>query len=452
MKGVVSTMEMKDSRKALETADERMRIIAPLLVPNLSRSELSLLKGKLSEDFDVSVRTIDRYLASYTSGGFEALKPQGKNNNSNYKIPENIVQEAILLRREQPNRSVPTIIQILELEGKVEPGFLKRTTLQDALARAGYSASMMKMYQNDGYASQRFQRLHRHDLWQGDIKYGPTLVIDGVPTQTYMSCLIDDATRYILHAEFYPNMEQSIVEDTLHKAVVKYGAPRRVYFDNGSQYKSRWMKRACGLMGIRLLHARPRNPQGKGKQERFNETVDQFLDEVALKLPDSVQELNTLFHAWLSECYTHDIHSALGTTPEIAFKSDSMPPRFIDTAVLARAFLHCESRKTDKSGCISFQGKKYDLGVRYAGRRVDVVYDPANVEVLTIEIPGEIPFQVRELHVGEHVVPRPKRKELERANVDHSRLLAAVSREYEKREQQRFRAISYTSEMEGGDD
>ena len=110
-----------------------------------------------------------RRRSSYTSGGFEALKPQGKNNNSNYKIPENIVQEAILLRREQPNRSIPTIIQILELEGKVEPGFLKRTTLQDALARAGYSASMMKMYQNDGYASQRFQRLHRHDLWQGDI-------------------------------------------------------------------------------------------------------------------------------------------------------------------------------------------------------------------------------------------------------------------------------------------
>ena len=445
-------MEMKDSKKATETADGRMQIIAPLLVPNLSRREIAELKGKLSNDYEISVRTIGRYLASYTSGGFEALKPQGKSNNSKYKIPEHIIQEAIQLRREQPNRSIPTIIQILELEGKVEPGFLKRTTLQDALARAGYSASMMKLYQDNGYASQRFQRTHRHDLWQGDIKYGPTLLIGGVPTQTYMSCLIDDATRYILHAEFYPNMEQSIVEDTLHKAVVKYGAPRRIYFDNGSQYKSHWMKRACGLMGIRLLYARPRNPQGKGKQERFNETVDQFIDEVNLNLPDTVQELNMQFNAWLSECYTHAAHSALGTTPEIAFKSDSMPPRFIDSAVLARAFLHCETRKADKSGCISFQGRKYDLGVKYAGKRVDVVYDPANVDTLTIEIPGEIPFQVRELHVGEHVAARPKRKDVERVPVDHSRLLDAVSQEYGKREQQRFRAISYTSELEGGAD
>ena len=37
----------------------------------------------------------------------------------------------------------------------------------DALTRAGYSASMMQIYQDNGYASKRFQRVHRHDLWQG---------------------------------------------------------------------------------------------------------------------------------------------------------------------------------------------------------------------------------------------------------------------------------------------
>ena len=46
----------------------------------------------------------------------------------------------------------------------------KRTTLQDALSRAGYSSAMMSLYNDKGYASQQFQRAHRHDLWQGDIK------------------------------------------------------------------------------------------------------------------------------------------------------------------------------------------------------------------------------------------------------------------------------------------
>lgn len=303
------------------------------------------------------------------------------------------------------------------------------------------------MYQNKGYASQRFQRVHRHDLWQGDIKYGPTLNIGGVRTQTYFSCLIDDATRYIVHGEFYSNMEQRIVEDTLHKAVMKFGAPRRIYFDNGSQYRNHWMKRACSLMGIRLLYAKPRNPQGKGKQERFNLTIDAFLNEISLKLPDSVEDLNTKFNAWLSECYHSVNHSALGTTPEIAFKSDSMPPRYIDTAVMARAFLHCEQRKADKSGCISFQGEKYDIGVRHAGKRVDVVYDPSNVEVLTIEIPGEAPFQARRLSIGEHVAPRPRKPKAEQTS-DRSRLLDGAAQAYQTRKVQRRRAISYTSEMD----
>ena len=48
---------------------------------------------------------------------------------------------------------------------------------------------------------------------------------------TYMSCLIDDATRYIIHAQFYGDMEQTIVEDTLKKGIQKFGLPRRIYFD-----------------------------------------------------------------------------------------------------------------------------------------------------------------------------------------------------------------------------
>ena len=438
-------MEMKDKNKAKAIADERMRLIAPLLSPALDCAQIKQLKEELSKANGISQRTLERYCKQYLEGGYEGLMPSGKQTTT-FKIPEEIVQEAIQLRRELPSRSIPTIIRILEAEGKVAPGFLKRTTLQDALARAGYSASMMKIYQDNGYASQRFQRAHRHDLWQGDIKYGPTLMIAGKPTPTYFSCLLDDATRYILHAEFYASMEQFVVEDTLHKAIMKYGIPRRLYFDNGSQYKNQWMKRACGILGIRLIYAKPRNPQGKGKQERFNYTLDAFLEEISLCLPGSVEELNVKFNAWLSECYHSVVHSALGTTPEIAFKSDSMPPHFLDSAVLARAFLHSEQRKADKSGCISFGGNKYDLGVRFAGRTVDVVYDPANVEMLTIEVKGELPFPVHKLQIGEHVAPRPARMKPERIETNHSRLLDAAVKASQKKELSRVRAISYTAE------
>lgn len=290
-------MDMKDQKLATEIAEERMTLIAPLLSQNLDKDSVRLIRAEICERNQISQRTLERYLTSYLKGGFDALKPQSRSAECKYKIPQELLDEAIRLRRELPSRSVPTIIKILELEGKAEPGFLKRTTLQDALSRAGYSSAMMSLYNDKGYASQRFQRAHRHDLWQGDIKYGLILNLGGKTTQTYFSCLIDDATRYILHGEFYGNMEQGIVEDTLRKAMTKYGLPKRLYFDNGSQYRTRWMKRACGLLGIRLLYAKPRNPQGKGKQERFNQTLEAFLAEVALHPPESLQELNAQFNA-----------------------------------------------------------------------------------------------------------------------------------------------------------
>lgn len=439
--------KMKDSKKAQETAETRMAVIAPLLAPGLDKEAVRKLRETIAETNHVSQRTLDRYLHAYHSEGFTGLLPEGKNSEVKYKIPPEIVEAAIQLRRELPSRSIPTIIEILELEGKVEPGFLKRTTLQDALQRNGYSAGMMKIYRDPTYGSQRFQRLHRNDLWQGDIKYGPVLKINGLDTKTYLSCLIDDATRMILHGEFYAEMTETIVEDTLHQAIVKYGAPKRLYFDNGSQYRTHWMQRACTLLGIKLVYARPRNPQGKGKQERFNETVDQFIAECSLEKISSLKELNDKFQAWLSQCYTKAAHSAIGTTPEVAYKSDSMPLRFIEQDLLARAFLHCETRKADKSGCISFGGKRYDLGVKYAGRVVDVVYDPANTDTLTIEVQGEMPFLVREVQIGERVRSRPQRPEAT-VEADHSRLLSAVTKKYKANTVERRRAISYSSEIE----
>jgi len=136
----------------------------------------------------------------------------------------------------------------------------------------------------------------------------------------------------------------------------------------------------------------------------------------------------------------------LGTTPEIAFKSDSMPLRFIPSDVLARIFLHCETRKVDKSGCISFQKRSYDLGAKYAGQTVDVVFDPADTQTLTIEVAGDEPFQVTERKILEHVAARPKRPD-PKTKAETSRLLDAVSNAYEARTVERQRAISYSSEV-----
>ncbi|MFC5702311.1 AAA family ATPase [Cohnella faecalis] len=210
---------------------------------------------------------------------------------------------------------------------------------------------------------------------------------DGAKKQVFLVVFIVDATRYVLHGEFYPVMDKTIIEDCYRKAIQKYGLPEAVYFDNGKQYRTKWMTRACSKLGVRLLFAKPYSPEATGKVERFNRVVDGFLSEAALTKPQTLARLNELFHVWLSECYQNKPHSALENrrSPESVFRGDKKPLRFIDPEVLANAFLHCETRKVDKSGCISFMDRKYEVGLKFIGCTVDVVYDPADTTELTIE-------------------------------------------------------------------
>ncbi len=89
-----------------------------------------------------------------------------------------------------------------------EPGQIKRSTLQEKLTEKGYSTRHMRLYSQTGVAARRFQKRHRNQLWQSDIKYGPYLPIgpNGMKKQVYLVAFIDDATRFVLHAAFYPTL------------------------------------------------------------------------------------------------------------------------------------------------------------------------------------------------------------------------------------------------------
>lgn len=73
---------------------------------------------------------------------------------------------------------------------------------------------------------------------------------------------------------------------------------------------------------------------------------------------------------------------------------------FLDTAVVAEAFLHHEKRKVDKGACISFRGQRYETKPALIGYTVEISYDPANPEIITVSYPGFEPFQVRPVKIG----------------------------------------------------
>ncbi len=438
-----------DHKRAEEVAANRLQIISPLMDPALDKAKKQDLKEAASIQYGISERTLRRWMNSYSEQGFDGLKPKAPETAGTSKIPEELIAEAIRLRREVPRRSVTEIIRILEWEGLAEPGFLRKSTLQDQLSARGYSSRQMKTYAKDVTSARRFQKPWRNYLWQSDIKYG--IYINGKPT--YMVCFLDDCTRNVLHSEFYSTLDQSIVQDCFRKALLKHGAPDCVYFDNGKQFRTHWMKRACGKLGIRLLYAKPYNPEGKGKQERYNQTVDHFLQEAAIARPKTLGELNRLYDVWMQECYLNVPHSALsGKTPHEAYQSDPHELRLLSADIIADAFLSCEQRKVDKGGCISFCGQKYEveLGLSMIYKTVDVVYDPADISVVTVECEGFPSCTARPLVISSHSAKRPVLPEhFEKKEPSSSRLLDAAQKKNRDRDKIRRTAISF-SDIQGG--
>ena len=106
---------MRDQKEADEIAEQRVQIISPLLAEGLDCAQVRQIRARICEQTGISERTLRRYLAQYGKDGFSGLKPRGKGQRRGKEaIPANVLEQAILLRRQVPSRSITQIIQILE--------------------------------------------------------------------------------------------------------------------------------------------------------------------------------------------------------------------------------------------------------------------------------------------------------------------------------------------------
>lgn len=447
-------MNQKDLQQAWkdDLALSRHEMISPLLDSTLDSQKKQQLRSQQAQKYDISIRTLQRYEAAYKKSGFAGLKPKSKEKAPSPELPLNfkeLVDEAIILKREVPSRSINQIIMILEMEGHATVGALKRSTLQRHLYDAGFGKKQMKKYvEAKTGSSGRFVKPHRMMMIQADIKFGPKLPIgkNGKLVQTYLSAAIDDCSRFVVSSGFYDHQEATIVEDTIHKSILKFGKMDSLLVDNGKQYVSKQMVMTCSKLGIRLRRCRPYVAKTKGKIEVFNRFVSAFLAEVKAAKVKTLEELNRLWLIWLDAYYHDKPHDALGehVTPKMAFNRDSRSLTFLDVNLVAEAFLHHEVRMVDKSGCISFKNRKYEVGLSLIGAKVQISFDPMHYETITISYKGIDAFEAKPLVIGSSCVSSPKLPaHLLPIEPEQSRLLNALEKKYEKKKVQTANAISF---------
>ena len=318
----------------------------------------------------VSRQSIDRWIRTYRKGGFAALHPSARHVES--RTPEHLLSLARDLRKEDPFRTAAHIAQIIRTQNGWSPN---ERTLQRHFKALGLTRAQLS---GQNIAFGRFEANYPNELWVGDALHGP--VIAG--KKAILFCFCDDHSRLVTAHRWTYSEDTLSAQAALRRGILSRGIPGTVYLDNGSPFVSRQLIRALAVLGIRLVHSRPRRPMGRGKIERFFRTVrEQFLIEVAHSDISSLEVLEERFQGWVEQVYHRRIHSETGQTPLERF---SIKPKVPDLALVREAFLFSETRTVTKTATVSLYGNDYEVDQALVGRRIDLVFDPFDLSLINV--------------------------------------------------------------------
>jgi putative transposase len=357
-----------------------------------------------SERTRLSRSTILRWIRSYNAGNgkLESLYPQDRADQGQGRaLDEETSLTLINLRRQFPKTSVPMLIEILHDRQLIPPGtLLSQTTVYRLLHRN----NLMSREMPDFSDRRKFETESPNDMWQSDVMHGPLLLCGGKRRKSYLIAFIDDHSRLIPHAQFYPSEGLASFMDCFSLALRKRGLPRKLYVDNGSAFRSRQLEFTTASLAIALIHAKPYQPQGKGKIERFFKTVrTQFLPNFK---DETLDDINRAFTLWLEDHYHQRIHSSTGQSPFARFTSKmecirNAPEKLNDY------FRKTVRRRVNKDRSLVVEKRLFEAPVALIGRRVEVLYHEQTPEQVEVRCNGQSYGMLQQLDV--HVNSRVKR-------------------------------------------
>ena len=234
---------------------------------------------------------------------------------------------------------------------------------------------------------ERFEMMSPGQLYQMDIQ--GKMYLTGIGW-VHGFAVLDDFSRFVSEMIYYPDMRLSNGILTLNAAILQHGIPDAIYVDNGSQFKSRGERMNnfelfCQAYGIKVIYSTPYRPQGKGKIERFFDTVEkQLIAEIKQKIQEcpgySLKQLNQDLAEYLATQYHARIHGGTHEKPIDRFGQGTMRPP--DPPLDVQRFLErTETRIVNKFREISYQG--YKIQVDLLPRSKVVVVDM--LETIRIE-------------------------------------------------------------------
>lgn len=264
---------------AEEVALFRAQIIGALACSSLARGELRAeLKALSAKTFrppgmdrtrTFGRSTLERWLYAFRDGGLDALRPTPRSDTGRARGLTTLQRDLLLdIRREHPNASAALILRTLVADGRLEQDAISEETVRRLYKQHGLDRIPLR----DGAGVRtrlRWEAERPGALWHGDVCHGPTLTIGGCRVPLRIHGMLDDASRYVVALEAHGSEREVDMLGLLVRAMRRHGPPDAIYLDNGSTYRGELLRLACARLGVTLLHARPYDPQARGKMERF---------------------------------------------------------------------------------------------------------------------------------------------------------------------------------------
>jgi putative transposase len=386
--------------KAEKTALFRYGLIAPLVLETLPRGELTRRAQEIAARlYDIpysgrrslSVDTLLDWALRYRQDGLAALSPKPRQDRGQARaVPPETAALIERLKRENPHRTGTALLRELALSSEQNKAGLSASTLYRFLRARGLTERQLLL--DKATAHKKYEAQFANQIWQSDMLFGPWVERPGGgKRQVFLQATLDDASRLIPHAQFYPDQGLNSFLDCVRQAIAARGVPTRLYMDNAKIYRSPQLARIAASIGILIVHTPPYQPEGRGKIERYFRSVrEQFLANLDPKVLLSLEQLNQRLWHWIDSVYHCHEHSSLQTTPLLRWQRDIEQVRQLPPATdLRRVFFHRVDRLVRRDSTFLLQSRYFEAPPHLAGKRIEVRFDPLDPAQLEIYCEGK---------------------------------------------------------------
>ena len=379
---------MLDENTRNAIALKRFSLISPVIngqVDNNMQYYISVTKEPIEMPHyglkRYSPKTLESWYCDYLKNGIDGLKPSPRGDKGKYRvIPDQLSEKIINMRLKYPKAPGSVIYEMLLKDRVFEHNDISMSSFYRFLRSV---PQQIKEKEAETSELKRFSHQYINELWQTDLAYGPYIYDGNKRKITYLLAIIDDAARFVPHAQFYFSQGFESLRHLFKEAVMKKGVPTLLYTDNGKIYRSQQFEYICASIGCTLIHAKPFAANSKGKIERFFLSVRQrFLSCIETDKIKDIDELNKRFWAWLDTEYHKKPHSSLdGVTPLEYYMSQIDRIKLIENPeTLTEKFFYRVKRKIKHDATFTIDKILYETDQKFASCEMEVRYEPEWLE------------------------------------------------------------------------